>query len=144
MLIRVPRLFLSQVNNPPANPDLSARYPHQYWAISDKKTYCECLRSWCTPMPCCLGGPMRVERTARLPMKTITHRSALILSRHAAGTTAGTAILSKIAPLSVDYTLPGHPSTSAVKGRIVTLEFASCYVVGTYVVNAGTGLKVRL
>ncbi|KAI0709220.1 Endonuclease/exonuclease/phosphatase [Earliella scabrosa] len=54
---------------------------------------------------------------------------------------SGTAILSKIKPLSVDYTLPGHPDASAVKGRIVTLEFESCYVVGTYVVNAGTGLK---
>ncbi len=56
---------------------------------------------------------------------------------------AGTAILSKIQPLSVDYTLPGHPDASAVKGRIVTLEFESCYLIGTYVVNAGTGLKVR-
>ena len=57
--------------------------------------------------------------------------------------TAGTAILSKIEPLSVDYTLPGHPDPASVKGRIVTLEFARCYLVGTYVVNAGTGLKVR-
>ena len=62
---------------------------------------------------------------------------------HDAPRTAGTAILSKIKPLSVDYTLPGHPDASAIKGRIVTLEFESCYVVGTYVVNAGTGLKVR-
>lgn len=57
--------------------------------------------------------------------------------------TAGTAILSKVKPLSVDYTLPGHPDAAAVKGRIVTLEFERCYLVGTYVVNAGTGLKVR-
>ncbi|KAI0670400.1 Endonuclease/exonuclease/phosphatase [Trametes maxima] len=57
------------------------------------------------------------------------------------GGAAGTAILSKVEPLSVDYTLPGHPDPSSVKGRIVTLEFASCYLVGTYVVNAGTGLK---
>ncbi|TFK91014.1 hypothetical protein K466DRAFT_634413, partial [Polyporus arcularius HHB13444] len=56
-------------------------------------------------------------------------------------TYSGTAILSKIQPLSVDYTLPGHPDASAVKGRIVTLEFESCYLIGTYVVNAGTGLK---
>ncbi|KAI0362078.1 hypothetical protein OH77DRAFT_1388993 [Trametes cingulata] len=54
---------------------------------------------------------------------------------------SGTAVLSKIEPLSVDYTLPGHPDPASVKGRIVTLEFASCYLVGTYVVNAGTGLK---
>ena len=58
--------------------------------------------------------------------------------------TAGTAVLSKIEPLSVDYALPGHPDPASVKGRIVTLEFESCYVVGTYVVNAGTGLKVRV
>ncbi|KAI0807326.1 Endonuclease/exonuclease/phosphatase [Fomes fomentarius] len=56
-------------------------------------------------------------------------------------TYSGTAILSKVKPLSVDYTLPGHPDAAAVKGRIVTLEFESCYLVGTYVVNAGTGLK---
>ncbi|KAI0647035.1 Endonuclease/exonuclease/phosphatase [Trametes meyenii] len=56
-------------------------------------------------------------------------------------TYSGTAILSKVEPLSVDYTLPGHPDPSSVKGRIVTLEFASYYLVGTYVVNAGTGLK---
>lgn len=57
---------------------------------------------------------------------------------------AGTAILSKFRPLSVDYTLPGHPDTKHVKGRIVTVEFDTLYVIGTYVVNAGTGLKVLL
>ncbi|KAH9854215.1 Endonuclease/exonuclease/phosphatase [Lenzites betulinus] len=56
-------------------------------------------------------------------------------------TYSGTAILSKIEPLSVDYTLPGHPDPKSVKGRIVTLEFTGCFLVGTYVVNAGTGLK---
>lgn len=56
---------------------------------------------------------------------------------------AGTAILSKIKPLSVSTTLPGHPDPISVKGRIVTLEFEKCWLVGTYVVNAGTGLKVR-
>jgi exonuclease III len=56
--------------------------------------------------------------------------------------TAGTAILSKIEPISVTKTLPGHPDPNSVKGRIITLEFESCYVVGTYVVNAGTALKV--
>ncbi|EJF65845.1 hypothetical protein DICSQDRAFT_77688 [Dichomitus squalens LYAD-421 SS1] len=83
----------TKVNNPPADPEFTQRYPHRYWAISDKKTY------------------------------------------------SGTAILSKIEPLSVKYDLPGHPDKSAVKGRIVTLEFESCYVIGTYVTNAGTGLK---
>lgn len=47
-------------------------------------------------------------------------------------------------PLSVVYTLPGHPDAKIVKGRIVTLEFEHIYVVGTYVVNAGTGLKVNI
>ncbi|KAF8969848.1 Endonuclease/exonuclease/phosphatase [Flammula alnicola] len=54
---------------------------------------------------------------------------------------AGTAILSKHAPLSVKETIPGHPDPESVKGRIVTLEFETCYLVGTYVVNAGQGLK---
>lgn len=39
-------------------------------------------------------------------------------------------------------TLPGHPDESHVKGRIVTFEFHGCYVVATYVPNAGQGLKV--
>ncbi|KAG6851259.1 hypothetical protein H0H93_011695 [Arthromyces matolae] len=54
---------------------------------------------------------------------------------------SGTAILSKHKPLNVDMTLPGHPDPSQVKGRIVTLEFESLYLIGTYVVNAGQGLK---
>ncbi|PSR75406.1 hypothetical protein PHLCEN_2v9164 [Hermanssonia centrifuga] len=83
----------TKVNNDPADPLLTQRYPHRYWSIAEKKSY------------------------------------------------SGTAILSKIKPLSVDYTLPGHPDPKSVKGRIVTLEFKSLYLVGTYVVNAGTGLK---
>lgn len=55
---------------------------------------------------------------------------------------AGLAILSKHKALSVDTTLPGHPDPSSVKGRIVTLEFETCYLIGTYVVNAGVQLKV--
>jgi AP endonuclease-1 len=51
------------------------------------------------------------------------------------------AVLSKHKPLSVAKTLPGHPDPSIVKGRIITLEFEKCYVIGTYVVNAGMGLK---
>lgn len=57
--------------------------------------------------------------------------------------TAGTAILSKHEPLSVDKTLPGHPNATIWKGRIITLEFSTFYIVGTYVVNAGEGLKVH-
>ncbi|THG98636.1 hypothetical protein EW026_g3596 [Hermanssonia centrifuga] len=83
----------TKVNNDPADPVLTQRYPHRYWSIAEKKSY------------------------------------------------SGTAILSKIKPLSIDYTLPGHPDPKSVKGRIVTLEFKSLYLVGTYVVNAGTGLK---
>lgn len=56
--------------------------------------------------------------------------------------TAGTAVLSKQKPISVDETIPGHPDATSVKGRIVTLEFETCYLVGTYVVNAGQNLKV--
>lgn len=78
----------------------------------------------------------------RRPTVRATHACAG--RRHINCLVAGTAILSKIKPLSVDYTLPGHPDPESVKGRIVTLEFESAYVIGTYVVNAGTGLKVRL
>lgn len=55
---------------------------------------------------------------------------------------AGTAVLSKIKPLKVTYELPGHPDPASVKGRLVTLEFPNMYLVNTYVVNAGAGLKV--
>ncbi|TFK54794.1 hypothetical protein OE88DRAFT_1624301 [Heliocybe sulcata] len=56
-------------------------------------------------------------------------------------TYSGVAILSKIKPQSVIKTLPGHPNPSSVKGRILTVEFEHCYIVGTYVVNAGEKLK---
>jgi len=54
---------------------------------------------------------------------------------------SGTAIFSKHKPLSVDKTLPGHPNATIWKGRIITLEYPTFYIVGTYVVNAGEGLK---
>ncbi|THH07665.1 hypothetical protein EW145_g3226 [Phellinidium pouzarii] len=54
---------------------------------------------------------------------------------------SGTAVFSKHEPLSVTKVLPGHPDESAIKGRIVTLEFEKFYLVGTYVTNAGQGLK---
>lgn len=53
---------------------------------------------------------------------------------------AGVALLSKFKPVSVVKGLPtlsGYDS----KGRCVIVEFAGCYVVGTYCVNAGEGLK---
>ncbi|CAE6449079.1 unnamed protein product [Rhizoctonia solani] len=63
---------------------------------------------------------------------------------------AGTAVLSKHKPISCSYTLDssanaasGAPSLDQddVKGRLVTLEFEKCWVIGTYVPNAGEGLK---
>ena len=56
---------------------------------------------------------------------------------------AGTAIFSKHKPLSVNKTLPGHPNATIWKGRIITLEYPTFYIVGTYAVNAGEGLKVH-
>lgn len=50
--------------------------------------------------------------------------------------------MSKTKPLTVNKTLPGHPDPIQVKGRIITLEFESCFIVATYVVNAGQNLKV--
>ncbi|KAI0263347.1 Endonuclease/exonuclease/phosphatase [Gloeopeniophorella convolvens] len=83
----------TKVNDQPADPALSSRFPYRYWSISETKTY------------------------------------------------AGTAILSKHKPLSVDKTLPGHPNPGYVKGRIITLEFENYYLIGTYVPNAGDKLK---
>ncbi|KAG0032464.1 hypothetical protein BGZ81_010811 [Podila clonocystis] len=56
---------------------------------------------------------------------------------------AGVAIFSKITPINVTAGLPTHPVPDVTKGRVVTLEFPTCYVVGCYVPNAGQGL-VRL
>lgn len=53
---------------------------------------------------------------------------------------AGVAILSKIKPLSVTKGLPGLEGYDS-KGRCVIVEFKGCYIVGTYCVNAGEGLK---
>ncbi|KAF5357905.1 hypothetical protein D9756_001413 [Leucocoprinus leucothites] len=66
---------------------------------------------------------------------TCFSRASLILC------TAGIAILSKYKPLTVTKTLPNHPDPQLVKGRIITLEFEKCYLIGTYVVNAGRDLK---
>ncbi|CBQ71392.1 related to exodeoxyribonuclease [Sporisorium reilianum SRZ2] len=53
---------------------------------------------------------------------------------------AGLAILSKIQPIKAVYGLPGLKDQDT-KGRIVTLEFENSFLVGTYAVNAGEGLK---
>ncbi|KAJ1020217.1 hypothetical protein NDA18_005818 [Ustilago nuda] len=52
----------------------------------------------------------------------------------------GLAILSKIEPIKAVYGLPGLKYQDT-KGRIVTLEFENTFLVGTYAVNAGEGLK---
>ncbi|KAG9010925.1 hypothetical protein FRB94_009405 [Tulasnella sp. JGI-2019a] len=54
---------------------------------------------------------------------------------------AGTAAFSKHKPISVGYVLPDIKTPDIVKGRLVILEFESCWVVGTYVPNAGQKLK---
>ncbi|KAK4058771.1 hypothetical protein OIO90_000217 [Microbotryomycetes sp. JL221] len=55
---------------------------------------------------------------------------------------AGTAILSKLEPMSVTMGLPtSKDGQNATEGRIITLEFENSYVVGTYVPNAGEALK---
>lgn len=51
---------------------------------------------------------------------------------------SGTAILSKLPPLSVTTDFPGeHPS----EGRVVTAEFKDCYVISAYVPNAQRDLE---
>ncbi|KAK0552557.1 hypothetical protein OC846_002849 [Tilletia horrida] len=67
---------------------------------------------------------------------------------------AGTAILSKVKPISATVGFPAAVVAAAdgfsagqaepeldTKGRIITLEFDSLYLIGTYAVNAGEGLK---
>jgi exodeoxyribonuclease III len=52
---------------------------------------------------------------------------------------SGTAILSKVHPLSVHYGLANEKYDD--EGRVITLEFPSFYLVGAYVPNSGEGLK---
>ncbi|KAF8587413.1 hypothetical protein K439DRAFT_1385850 [Ramaria rubella] len=55
---------------------------------------------------------------------------------------AGTAVLSKLEPLSVKWDLPGHEQAEeAAKGRLIVLEFPNTWIVGTYVPNGGQKLK---
>ncbi|KAF9520470.1 hypothetical protein BS47DRAFT_634127 [Hydnum rufescens UP504] len=77
--------------------------------------------------------PVDPELMARFP-----HRSWSISDTKGY---AGTAILSKMPPLSVSYNLPGYDNPAVVKGRVITLEYPGCWVVGTYVPNAGQNLK---
>ncbi|KAF8094384.1 hypothetical protein N665_0364s0013 [Sinapis alba] len=54
---------------------------------------------------------------------------------------SGTAIISRIKPLSVRYGTGLSGSDHDMEGRIVTAEFDSFYLITTYVPNSGDGLK---
>ncbi|XP_010508717.1 PREDICTED: DNA-(apurinic or apyrimidinic site) lyase, chloroplastic-like [Camelina sativa] len=54
---------------------------------------------------------------------------------------SGTAIISRIKPLSVRYGTDLSGSDHDMEGRIVTAEFDSFYLINTYVPNSGDGLK---
>ncbi|KAF9364654.1 hypothetical protein BGX34_000825 [Mortierella sp. NVP85] len=56
---------------------------------------------------------------------------------------AGVVVFSKITPIKATAGLPTHPDPDCTKGRIVTLEYPTCFVLGCYVPNAGQNL-VRL
>ncbi|KAF9131488.1 hypothetical protein BGW39_001734 [Mortierella sp. 14UC] len=56
---------------------------------------------------------------------------------------AGVAMFCKTKPISVTAGLPTHPDPACTKGRLVTLEYPTCFIIGCYVPNAGQGL-VRL
>jgi AP endonuclease-1 len=63
--------------------------------------------------------------------------------QHLSENVAGTAILCKVEPISVKLDFPTHKNAEeAANGRILVLEFANTFVIGTYVPNAGQGLKV--
>lgn len=109
-------LFL-QINDVPMEPVLDARYKHRYWNIAKQKGY---------------GALRDLSFTAK---EWPTGCCFLSL--------AGTAVFSKHKPISVTCDLPDITTPDVVKGRLVILEFESCFVVGTYVPNAGQKLKVR-
>ncbi|KAF8088363.1 hypothetical protein N665_0544s0013 [Sinapis alba] len=54
---------------------------------------------------------------------------------------SGTAIISRIKPLSVRYGTGLSGSDHDMEGRIVTAEFDSFYLINTYIPNSGDGLK---
>ena len=54
---------------------------------------------------------------------------------------AGTAVWSKIKPVSVQYGFPDDYETSDDEGRLITLEMQDFYLINAYVPNAGNGLK---
>ncbi|CAN8286991.1 unnamed protein product [Cochlearia groenlandica] len=54
---------------------------------------------------------------------------------------SGTAIISRIKPLSVRYGIGLSVSDHDMEGRVVTVEFDSFYLINTYVPNSGDGLK---
>ncbi|KAG0312069.1 hypothetical protein BGZ97_011456 [Linnemannia gamsii] len=56
---------------------------------------------------------------------------------------AGVAMFCKTKPINVTAGLPTHPDPACTKGRIVTLEYPTCFILGCYVPNAGQEL-VRL
>lgn len=91
---------------------------------------------WTQDTPIHTGASLQRNRIVRIPGSCLSFIASLWA--------AGIAILSKHEPLSVDQTLPNHPDPRLVKGRIITLEFEHCYLIGTYVVNAGRDLKVSI
>ncbi|XP_010525508.2 PREDICTED: uncharacterized protein LOC104803289 [Tarenaya hassleriana] len=54
---------------------------------------------------------------------------------------SGTAIISRIKPLSVRYGMGPSGTDHDMEGRIVTAEFDSFYLISAYVPNSGDGLK---
>ena len=52
---------------------------------------------------------------------------------------SGTAVLTKVKPISVKYEL-GHKSHDG-EGRVITVEFEKFHLVAVYTPNAGEGLK---
>lgn len=97
-------------------PCLNNRYKYRYWNIATQKGYGED----CPVVQVC---------------QKQTDGWSLAL--------AGTAVFSKHEPKSVTYVLPDIATPDLDKGRLVVLEFEGCWIVGTYVPNAGQKLKVN-
>ena len=55
------------------------------------------------------------------------------------GRSAGTAVLSRIEPLGVEWSFPGMLPEFAAEGRYICLEFERAFVINMYVPNTGKG-----
>lgn len=114
----------TKVNDVPMHPALTKIYKHQYWAIGKQKGYAGlAILSKIQPIKAIYGLPSLKDQDT----KGRIGRSILCTTLFAAASSSLTLSHSFLLVLSIS----------------VTLEFENSFLVGTYAVNAGEGLKVR-